>query len=536
MTASDTTDSGLLATLAPALRSGFLAAGYTVDGLEAALGTAGLSALERSDAAAVSRIASGAGSAGELLRLFVLGEPLPRERIAELLPELDLSLALRAGLLAPAGGGAEAGPLAAALDLRPMDIGSGSQWVFSDVDGSMVRTRTRPDHVLGVGQASFSLLNIAPPATGGSVLDLGTGCGVLLLGRSAARRRVATDITPRCLDFAAATHAINGIEAEYRLGSWFEPVAGARFDQILANPPFVIGTDEVGHTYRESGLHLDGATELVLRESPAHLVPGGTAAVLGAWILRSDEDWRSRLASWLPESGVSAWILMRDLSDPEQYAWTWLTDEGGDPRTPEFAEAERRWLEHFEREGVSGVGFGYIYLRAIDGPTEVECEDLSHPFDSGLGAEALAHFERAAWLRSATEEDIDETVFEIAPSVVIYDSQRLGSASGRAGHSVPQPGEGEQMFVVERTSGPRWRHELDPVLARVLRGIEQGGLPLGDIAELVALAELSPGHEPVGLLREIRRAVIDLVRHGIVLPRSLPLAAMEEWLPAGEES
>ena len=126
-----------------------------------------------------------AGPRGELLRLFVLGEPFPRTRIAELLPELDLDIATRSGLLDDVAG---TDFLASGVDLRPVDTGSGAQWVFSDRDGSMVRVDTRPDHVLGVGQASLSLLGITPPGRTRSVLDLGTGCGIQLLSQDAERR------------------------------------------------------------------------------------------------------------------------------------------------------------------------------------------------------------------------------------------------------------------------------------------------------------------------------------------------------------
>src|SRR5699024_3125662 len=80
-----------------------------------------------------------------------------------------------------------------------------------------------------------------------------------------------TAITPRCLDLAAATLAVNGLDAELLSGPWFDPVAGRRFDRIVANPPFVVGTSEVGHSYRESGLVLDGASSTVVSGAPEHL-------------------------------------------------------------------------------------------------------------------------------------------------------------------------------------------------------------------------------------------------------------------------
>ena len=514
-------DGARLVALCPALRSAFLEVGYTVDGLEAALGQAGLAALDRSDAPALRRAAREAGAVGSLLRLFVLGDPLPRTEIGAALPGVDLDAALDAGLLSAGGPTTDAGAgpghhpdvLRAVPDLRPLDLGAGTRWVFSDTDGSMVRVPTRPDHVLGVGQASLSLLRVTPDSEAASILDLGTGCGVQLLhaldhGESA----VGTDVTGRCLDFTAATLAVNGLSAELLRGPWFEPVAGRRFDRIVSNPPFVVGTPEVGHSYRESGLDLDGASRTVVSGAPAHLSLGGTAVVLASWVEVEGEDWRSRVASWIPDEGIDAWVLRRDTSDPDLYVWTWLTDEGMDPRDPAFADAADAWAAHLASAGVTGIGFGYVYLRAIDGPGSVLCEDLTHPFDDGLGDEAEAYFARLAWLRDAAGraggEDValDAAVLGLAPDVLVHDSHHpVGPDDAAAPHS----------YVVERTTGARWRHPVDEPTLALLRGIAGGALPLAD---LVALAAFSLGLDPDDLAGPARVVVADLLRHGVVVP------------------
>ncbi|NLD85925.1 MAG: SAM-dependent methyltransferase, partial [Actinomycetales bacterium] len=64
--------------LSPALAEAFRRHGYTVPGIEDALGSDAVDALGRSDAAFVRRSARGAGATGALLRLFVLGDALPR--------------------------------------------------------------------------------------------------------------------------------------------------------------------------------------------------------------------------------------------------------------------------------------------------------------------------------------------------------------------------------------------------------------------------------------------------------------------------
>lgn len=511
-----TTSAPSLAGLAPALAEAFRRHHYTVPGLEEVLGDEAVAALARSDAAVVRRRARTAGATGELLRLFVLGDALPGDRVADLLPGTTVDAGIAAGLWAAQGDGT----VRALVDLRPVDTGRGSRWVFSDVDGSMVHTVTRPDHVLGVGQATLSLLRVTPTSPAPTVLDLGTGCGVqLMYALDSGSAGTGTDITPRCLELAAATLAINSLEAELLRGPWFEPVAGRRFDRVVANPPFVVGPPETGHSYRESGLSLDGASRTVVSGAAEHLTDGGTAVLLASWVEREDTDWRSHVASWVPAEGVDAWILRRDSSDPGLYVWTWLTDEGMDPRDESTWRAADAWLDHFRDEDVTGVGFGYVYLRRIEGPSQVLCEDLTHPFGAGLGDEAEAYFARTAWLRGAADRHggeaaaLDATVFTVSPDVHLYVSESL-APTGAEG--VPA---GPSTVVVERVTGARWRHEIDQLTATVLRGARTGALPLED---LVVLAAVSAGEDPDELAGPVRRVVADLFLHGFLVPVGVP--------------
>ena len=507
-----------LADLAPALAAAFRRHEYTVEGLEQRLGLEAVEALGRSDPGTVRRHARRAGVVGTLVRLFILGDPVPTSEVAAALTGVAPGDGAAAGLWTSLEGGAA---LRSVVDLRPVDTGHGTRWVFADPDGSMVRTETRPDHVLGVGQATLSLLRVTPGTPVGSVLDLGTGCGIQLVHASdAAESATGTDITPRCLELAAATLAINGLDAELLRGSWFEPVAGRRFDRIVANPPFVVGPPETGHSYRESGLALDGASRTVISGAPGHLAEGGTAVMLASWVERAGSDWRSRVASWVPAEGVDAWILRRDVSEPGLYVWTWLTDEGMDPRDEAMWRAAERWLDHFEAEDVDGIGFGYVYLRRIEGPSSVLCEDLTHPFGDGLGEEAEAYFARTAWLRGAAERHggqdraLDATVFTVSPDVHLHVSESLApTGPDEAG----APGAGT--VVVERVTGARWRHEIDPLTASVLRGARTGALPLED---LVVLAAVGAGEDPDELAAPLRRVVADLFLHGFLVPVGVP--------------
>src|SRR5699024_4699936 len=256
------------------------------------------------------------------------------------------------------------------------------------------------------------------------ILDLGCGGGALSLALRLAypeAQVVGTDISGRALDFAAvngtqldqARGEFSTAEAapasgiEWREGSWFEPVAGERFDLIVSNPPFVVQPPEVGHVYRDSGLGLDRATELVVSHAPEHLSPGGTAHILCSWAVSAEDSVASKMGRWLPAEGVRAYGLVREDVDPAAYVTTWLSDEGIDPRSPAGRRKAGQWLDYLAVNGGSpialGVVFGIAGLRAIDGRTE---DAVVLPADTMVAGVPVGA-EVAEWLiRSQCQADV----------------------------------------------------------------------------------------------------------------------------------
>ncbi|MGV9410012.1 DUF7782 domain-containing protein [Nocardia sp. NPDC003693] len=505
MPTNQTTTSSPLADLAPDLRTAFVRVGYDAVTLLEALGPATHAALSRQEPVPVRRAARALGELGTLIRLLLLGDPMPEREVAAALAPADIAHAVAAGLLERDGS-----QVRAALDLRPMDLGAGTQWMFSDLDDSMRRRTLDTDHVLGVGQASLSLLQATPTRPVGSVLDLGTGCGVQAMHATTYAGTVTgTDVNRRALWLAEATARLNDVDVELLEGSWFEPVAGRRFDQVVANPPFVVGPARVEHTYRDSGLALDGASELVISTAPDLLAPGGTAAMLSAWVHVTGQDWRTRVSSWLPDHGVEAWVVQRDIADPALYVGTWLRDAGLDPRDPRAQERAETWLEALAANDVDGIGFGFVYLRAIDGPTELLAEDLTHLFDDPLGPEALRYFERSAWLRAVDNdpERILASRFEVDPATALERVYLPGTEGWE-----------QQVARLHRGDGPRWQHEADDATAALLAGMRPDGLPLSDLIDLLAFGETGTTATP-DFVAAALGIVVSLVRHGLVHPR-----------------
>jgi release factor glutamine methyltransferase len=90
------------------------------------------------------------------------------------------------------------------------------------------------------------LVELALQREPSSVLDLGTGSGAMAL---AIKRNhpdvkvVAVEASAAALVIAKRNAAKHGLEVDFRHGRWFEPVAGQRFELIVANPPYVAEGD-----------------------------------------------------------------------------------------------------------------------------------------------------------------------------------------------------------------------------------------------------------------------------------------------------
>ncbi|MBP2330926.1 methylase of polypeptide subunit release factors [Kibdelosporangium banguiense] len=478
------------------LRDAFERAGYDADGVLRLLGDSAHAALGRGEPEPARRAARDSGALGSLIRLFLLGDTLPEREVRAILPWPE---SVSTGVVRVDGDDVRAG-----LDVRPYGDDQGSWWVFADLDSDLLGGQVPADHVLGVGHASLSLARATIRRPVGSVLDLGTGCGVQALHASRhAQRITATDLSPRALSLARATFSINGLDVETRQGTWFEPMAGRRFDQVVCNPPFVVGPSRVDYTYRDSGLAGDDASALVVAALPEYLARGGVGQLLASWLHLPGRDWDERVTAWLP-GGVDAWFVQRDVADPDLYVGTWLRDAGIDPRSPEGSARASAWLDWFAENKVAGVGFGFVTIRRTDSEPRIVCEDLRHAFDDPLGPEAAGWLDRIDWLRAHSSPDaLLRAHLRVADSVVLEEV----SASGD---------EGWEAVVrrLHRTDGPGWQHEIDELVRALLAGCS-GALPLGDLLELLAAAH---GVATDALVVAALPLVDELVRHGMLVP------------------
>jgi release factor glutamine methyltransferase len=145
------------------------------------------------------------------------------------------------------------------------------------------------------------------------VLDLCTGSGALAV---AAARHGATDVTAVDISWRAVVSSwvntrVRGVPARVLHGDLLAPVAGERFDLILANPPYVPAADDrlpTGGPARCWDAGTDGRAVLdrICAEAPPLLAPGGVLLLVFS-ALCGPEATLGQLA----RAGLSASVVAR---------------------------------------------------------------------------------------------------------------------------------------------------------------------------------------------------------------------------------
>ncbi len=522
--------------LLPDLAAGLLGIGYTVDGVAELLGEAAHAALGR-DQLIPALIATGpavqadpaTAALAAVVRLWLLAEPQPAAALDAALPGVGAAGLRELGLVEDAAGGL----LQAKVDLRPYGwdpvdgddgnrSGGADLWVASDLAAHQRPGVLRHDHVLGIGQASTTLVQVTARRHAARALDLGTGCGIQTFHLLHHCEHVtATDISARALAFTRFNLLLNAEalhldpadleqRVSLRLGSLLEPVAGQEFDLVVSNPPFVITPRHSGEaagdqfTYRDGGLPGDEIVASLVRALPSVLAPGGTAQLLGNWEITAGASWTERPQSWA-DPAADAWFIQREQVGPEQYAETWLQDASEARDRQLYQDSYAAYLNDFASRNVVGIGFGMIWLRrptAGTGPVISRFEEITYPIEQPVGPHLGAAVERADWVAS---HDLAAAHLVVADDVTEERHQRPGAE---------HPG----VILLRQGAGLRRTNLLSTELAGLVSACD-GDLTIGQI--LGALEALLGGYDGfdagsfrAGLLAD----VANLVRDGFLIP------------------
>ena len=162
-------------------------------------------------------------------------------------------------------------------------------------------------------------LELLPETEPCHVADLGTGSGAIALALASQRPQAevtAVDCSAGALAVAlgnAERHDLRNVRGLQ--GSWFEPLAGQRFDLIVSNPPYIAeGDHHLAALLHEPITALtagpDGLADLrhIVAHAPAHLRPGG-------WLLlEHGHDQASQVQQLLQAAGFQSVDTRCDLA------------------------------------------------------------------------------------------------------------------------------------------------------------------------------------------------------------------------------
>ena len=545
------------------LRADVIASEWTVENLQTLISEGALSALMRdSRLPALVELAGATDPPAVLTRFFILGLPERASALNEALPTLGAhgleSLGLAAtideaeaasALVMPRAGGApkrelrdkgadeasapkapslptmrdpdeeapepeaEADPWMRALfDLRPhaatLPGGDHEWWVASDLAEVQTGKPLSDDHVLGIGGATLTLLEMTVREQVDSALDVGCGCGIQALYLAThADRVVATDLSSRACALTQFNAALNEAVIDVREGSLFEPVEGETFDLIVTNPPFVITPDSVRGAaglleYRDGGMDRDNLIRAVLRGAPACMNEGGTLQMLANWEIPADRNadtqWSWRVDSWLDGLPVDAWVVQRDVLDPARYVDMWIRDSGGQLMArADYERAFTSWLADFRRAGTGAIGMGFVALRKLD-----EAEAASggkRAYDLSLDGHAPRGRDVAWALASLRAPELWDTALTRASDVREERHYVPGS---------PDP----ELLIMHQGGGLGRSMPVSSSVSAVV-GASDGELTVGQIAAAVAMLT---SVEVDDVRAEIEAPLRDLIRWGFL--------------------
>lgn len=181
----------------------------------------------------------------------------------------------------------------------------------------------RPDTELLVELAAERARCLAAPR----LVDLGTGSGIVAvtLARLCPSATVsAVELSAAALDVARANAARHGVAVNFLAGSWYAPLGNARFDLIVANPPYVLAGDphlqQNGLHFEPPGALTDGVAggdglsclRVIIAGAPAHLAQGG-------WLLvEHGYDQAAPVRALLAAAGFLETASWRDLAGIER--------------------------------------------------------------------------------------------------------------------------------------------------------------------------------------------------------------------------
>jgi release factor glutamine methyltransferase len=210
--------------------------------------------------------------------------------------------------------------LARRLDGEPVAYLTGRRGFWSldlEVDPGVLVPR--PETELLVETALDAMADRPAP----QILDLGVGSGAIAVALAVelpSARITAVDASAAALEVARRNATRAGVDnIEFLQGSWYQPLAGRRFDAIVANPPYLAADDPhlPALAHEPAGALIAGPTGLEALEEITAGAPGRLHAG-GIVILEHGSGQGAAVREMCARAGLQAVETRRDLAGLER--------------------------------------------------------------------------------------------------------------------------------------------------------------------------------------------------------------------------
>lgn len=379
--------------------------------------------------------------------------------------------------------------------------------IYQDVYIFCDDIRNGGDAVMGSGDTTRRLTEVClPPKHVGSLLELGCGAApAALLGAALADHVVGTDINARAVEMSAVNAAMNGItNAEFRVGSLYEPVAGERFDWILSQPPYLPRPAAAREaSYLFGGERGDELPKAVVEGAAAHLTPDGRALISIDWPVVDGDPILERAAAVLPEN-ASLLQLAADHVSADAPASAYSAHE--DPTIREdYAKSVFRWRDHFAAHGIKGVQ-PTLNVVALGSPQPFrDRSELDAPFRSLSPARVSSLFD-ARELLAAGDDALRAARLRTPDDWVLSREAPLAN---------PQEGVYKVRRRIDEGFAAGSEAEVPENILALIHAVHQSE----SIESWIASAAPRMGRTPSQLWPEAREFLHTALRSGLLVPR-----------------
>lgn len=290
------------------------------------------------------------GPLSTTVRLFLLGEGIPRKAFSDLFGRPLLNTLTRCGVLF-----GKEGKVYSKVVLYPCQGG----YFFTDY---WVTAGQEPGQVYELGTDSFVLARVTAREQRTSALDLCTGSGIHAVHSALAGVRTeAVDINPRALSYTQFNAALNGVEVATFEGDLYAPLEDKTYDLITANPPYVPSPDPEMLVHRSAGVTGEEIPERLVASLPKRLNPGGLFSMVLEYPVLVRETYLNRLQRWLGEK--KGWGIAV-LSFGEKSVGYYIKLHMGPQENQD--EAYESYLQSYTQQGITSIDFATVFIQRVD--------------------------------------------------------------------------------------------------------------------------------------------------------------------------